>query len=202
MAVRSSFSLSIAPRFRASRSPSSQIGSSQFASFCESRLGWIRVGLAAASFILRFRMLRSLLLLVRWPVLRRPPNTDLDLTGPDRGCPAEFEQDVSGADPAPMDLSVSPAPRAQDVLAPAAGPASTEQGSFRRELFPAVQSAFFASATPGAVRTYEAAVRVIVSKVTAILGAQVLPMATENGGVAAAQDYLVGFSPARCALEL
>ena len=108
-----------------------------------------------------------------------------------------------------MEPSAPPAPLAQDVLAPAAGPLSTEEESFRRELFSAAQSAFVSSTPPGAVRTYEATLRVIASKVTAKLGAQVPPMTAEErvllvswfGGVAGAHGCPVGFSPARRALE-
>ena len=150
------------------------------------------------------------MLLVRWPVLRWSPHADLDLTGSDRGCPVGFEEDVSGADPAPMDLSVSPAPLSQGVLVPAAGPVSTEQESFRREMFSAVESAFAASAAPGGVCTYEAALRVIVFK--GHVQARRAGIAYGHrkrgllvfwiGSVAGAQGHLVGLSPARCALEL
>ena len=61
-------------------------------------------------------------------------NVDLDLTGPDHGWPMKFEDDVSGLYLGPTDLSVSPAPLAQDFLPPAVGPLSAEQASFRREL--------------------------------------------------------------------
>ena len=92
----------------------------------------------------------------------------------------EFEDDGSGATPTRTDLSVSPAPSGQDVLAPAAGPLSSEQESFRRELFSAAPSVFVASAAPGAVRTFEATLRVVVPKVSAKIGARVLPVNTES----------------------
>ena len=80
--------------------------------------------------------------------------SDLDLTGPNGSCPAEFEDNASGADPAPTDLSVSPAPLAHDVLVPATGPPSSEQESLRREASSAAQLAFVPSALPGtAART-------------------------------------------------
>ena len=96
---------------------------------------------------------------------------DLDLTGPGRGCPVEFEDD-----PAPMEPSVDPALLAQHVLAPAVGPLSSEQERFRHEVFPVAQSAFVASAAPVASTT----LRCIASKVTAKLGARVFSINARN----------------------
>ena len=51
---------------------------------------------------------------------------DLDLAGPDRVFPVEFEDDVSESFLAPIDLSAPPGPLSQDILVPAVGSLSTK----------------------------------------------------------------------------
>ena len=102
----------------------------------------------------------------------RPPvanPVDLDLSGPGRKCPVEFGGEAPGADPARADLSVSLAPREQDVTPPSDDD-SSEQQDVRRAVVGTAQSAFATIAAPSTVRTCKAALRAIASKVAAKLG--------------------------------
>ena len=94
--------------------------------------------------------------------------------------PRGVGDEVHGVDPAPADLTMSHAPRDQDVLPLAEGALSLGQQDFRREVCATAKSACATSAAPGAVRTYEATLRAIVPKITAELGSQVLPMSPEG----------------------
>ena len=100
---------------------------------------------------------------------------DLESSGPVRGCPVEFGDEAHGGDTAPACLTMPLAPlgrmccRLLRVRCPSSGSERDREVRF-----------FVTSAAPGAVRTYEAALRALVPKVTAKLGSQVLPVSPED----------------------
>ena len=104
----------------------------------------------------------------------------LDLPGPGRQCPLESGEEAQGSEPTRTDLSITLAPREQDVLPPADGALSLEQQGLRRLVVETAQWAAVSGAAPGTVRTYEATLRAIALKVTAKLGPQVLLMSSED----------------------
>ena len=104
---------------------------------------------------------------------------DLGLSGPDRPCPVTFNGDVTEVSAPATDLSVTAPPPSAEVLVPAAS-LSADQESFREKLYAGLQSAFVACAAPGVVRSYEATLRAIATKVSLKLGVPVLPILAAN----------------------
>ena len=106
------------------------------------------------------------------------PPVDLGLEGPGRPEPVIIDDEMEDGLLSPPDLSASSTPLVRDVLPPAAS-ASPEQEVFRRDLHEKVRSTFGASSASGAIRTYEAILRGVVTKVMLKLGSVVLPMRAE-----------------------